>query len=204
MNVATLVRLGELGRPGSPGHLFDQDDPRNSGHAGGADRLFDVRTATPGDADGVHALINQHVDEGQLLPRRREEIAVHASRFVVVVDDGGVIGCADLAPLSGTVAEVRSLVVSEGARSLGLGRRLVNELVRRATLAEFEKLCAFTHSPSYFVQMGFSIVPQVWVPEKIETDCHGCAHFRRCSKYAVILTLSRTPHAHVPLPSLHG
>jgi N-acetylglutamate synthase-like GNAT family acetyltransferase len=94
--------------------------------------------------------------------------------------------------------------VSEDARSLGLGHRMVDELVRRATIAGFEKLCAFTHSPSYFVEMGFSIVPHVWVPEKIETDCRTCAQFRRCGQYAVILPLTRAHHDHVPLASLHG
>ena len=190
-----LDGLGSLGSLGNDaGH---QGDPGHLGHP-----VFAVRTATLAEAEAIHMLINGHVEDGHLLPRRRDEIAVHASRFVVALDEDRVIGCADLAPLSRTVAEVRSLVVSEDARSLGVGRRIVDELVRRATLAGFEKLCAFTHSASYFVQMGFSIVPQIWVPEKIETDCHNCAHFRRCGRYAVILPLSRTPH--VPLASLHG
>jgi amino-acid N-acetyltransferase len=162
-----------------------------------------VRTATSAEADAIHALVNEHVDEGHLLPRRREEITVHASRFVVALDDDGVVACADLAPLSKSVAEVRSLVVSEHARSLGIGRRLVDELVRRAKIAGFEKLCAFTHSPGYFVEMGFSIVPHVWLPEKIETDCRTCVHFRRCGQDAVIRPLTRVHDAHVPLASLH-
>jgi amino-acid N-acetyltransferase len=166
--------------------------------------LFAVGTATAAEADAIYALIDGQAQQGHLLPRRREEIAVHASRFAVAMDGTGVVGCADLAPLSRTVAEVRSLVVSEDARSCGLGRRLVSELVRRATIAGFEKLCAFTDSPSYFVRMGFSLVPQVWVPEKIETDCHTCAQFRRCGKYAVILPLLRATHPHVPLASLHA
>jgi hypothetical protein len=37
--------------------------------------------------------------------------------------------------------------------------------------------------------MGFSIVPHVWVPEKIAHDCTGCALFRRCGQYAVTLPL---------------
>lgn len=198
--------VGGVGGVGSLSGLGHGTDPGHLGHPGNLSdpATLAVRTATPAEADAIHALINEHVAEGHLLPRRREEIAVHASRFVVVLDGDRVVGCADLAPLSRTVAEVRSLVVSEDARSLGLGRCIVNELVRRATASGFERLCAFTHAPSYFVQMGFSIVPQVWVPEKIETDCHSCVHFRRCGKYAVILPLSRTAHVHVPLASLHG
>jgi len=57
--------------------------------------------------------------------------------------------------------------------------------------AGFETLCAFTHSPEYFVRMGFSIVPHTWLPEKIETDCRSCAQFRHCGQYAVLLPLFR-------------
>lgn len=163
-----------------------------------------IRPATVDDAEAIHALISEHLDEGHLLPRERGEILVHAHRFVVACDDNRVVACADLAPLSRAVAEVRSLVVSEEARSLGAGRRLVDELVRQASVAGFDKLCAFTHAPGYFVQMGFSIVPHVWLPEKIETDCRTCSQFRRCGQYAVTLPLSRARHSCVPLASLHA
>jgi amino-acid N-acetyltransferase len=163
-----------------------------------------VRTAAASDADEIHDLITTHRAEGRLLPRDRAEIAVHAQRFVVVADGDDVVACAELAPLSRAVAEVRSLVVSRAARSRRLGRELVDEVVRRAAAAGFGKLCAFTHSPAYFVQMGFSIVPHAWLPEKIETDCHGCAQFRQCGQYAVILPLAGAPHTFVPLASLRG
>ena len=163
-----------------------------------------VRPATGADLDAIHELITANLAEGHLLPRRREEIAAHLHRFVVGLLDDEVVACADLAPLSRAVAEVRSLVVAEHARFGGIGRRLLDALMGRAALAGFEKLCAFTHSPAYFVQMGFSIVPHAWLPEKIATDCSGCAQFRKCGQYAVVLPLARTRHSDVPLASLHG
>jgi amino-acid N-acetyltransferase len=163
-----------------------------------------LRSATAAEAPAIHALILDHLEEGHLLPRSLAEIVNRAARFVVAVDDDEVLACAELAPLSNTVAEVRSLVVSRGARSLGLGRMIVDELVRRAEAAGFHKLCAFTHSPAYFVHMGFSIVPHVWLPEKIDTDCKSCVHFRQCGQYAVMLTLAQRRDACVPLAALHG
>jgi amino-acid N-acetyltransferase len=163
-----------------------------------------VRTATAADAEEIHRLILANLAAGRLLPRQRSEIAVHAHRFVVIADGDDVIACAELAPLSRTVAEVRSLVVGAAARSLGLGRSLVDEVMRRASSAGFHTLCAFTHAAAYFVQMGFSIVPHAWLPEKLETDCRTCAQFRQCGQYAVMLPLTRTPQAFVPLASLHG
>lgn len=163
-----------------------------------------LRTATAADARAIHVLIVDHLEEGHLLPRELDEITVRADRFVVAVHGRRVIACAELAPLSRTVAEVRSLVVGREARRLGLGKRIVDELLARAAVAGFHKLCAFTHSPGYFVHMGFSIVPHVWLPEKILTDCHACPHFRNCGQYAVERTLAHTKDAYVPLAALHG
>ncbi len=163
-----------------------------------------LQTATAAHADAIHALIVEHLADGHLLPRERGEIAVHAGRFVVALQEGRVVACAELAPLSRSVAEVRSLVVGRGARSAGVGRKIVDELIRRAEVAGFEKLCAFTHTPGYFVHMGFSIVPHVWLPEKILMDCHSCRHFRECGQYAVLHGLGRRRHSCVPLTALHG
>jgi amino-acid N-acetyltransferase len=118
-----------------------------------------------------------------------------------------IVACADLAPLSPSVAEVRSLVVDATARSNGLGQRLVEELARRAARDGFDSLCAFTHAAGYFVRMGFSIVPHTWVPEKIETDCRTCPQFRRCGQYAVTFPLAQPAQSgipFVPLAALHG
>jgi N-acetylglutamate synthase-like GNAT family acetyltransferase len=163
-----------------------------------------LQTATAAHAEAIHALIVEHLADGHLLPRELGEIAVHVGRFVVALDGERVIACAELAPLSRSVAEVRSLVVVRGTRNAGVGRKLVDELRRRAEVAGFEKLCAFTHTPAYFVHMGFSIVPHVWLPEKILVDCHACRHFRHCGQYAVVHTLGRSRHSCVPLTALHG
>ena len=166
-----------------------------------------VRSATTAEAPALYALINAHTEEGHLLRRELDELTSRAVRFVVAVSRGRIVGCAELAPL-GRTAEIRSLVVDRKARALGIGRALVNELQRRARVEGFEQLSAFTHDAGYFVRMGFSIVPHMWVPEKIALDCHSCAQFRRCGQHAVVLPLTaatRTqPGTFVPLASLRG
>ncbi|MBA3269570.1 MAG: GNAT family N-acetyltransferase [Acidobacteria bacterium] len=165
------------------------------------------RQATADEAPAIHALIAAHLEEGRLLPREVNELATHAIRFVIAIRDGGIVGCGELAPLSSRVAEVRSLVVSRHARSLGVGRRLVEALKRRASIEGFDQLSAFAHDAAYFVRMGFSIVPHTWVPEKIARDCTSCAQFRRCGQHALVLALAGSqPRADtfVPLSSLRG
>ena len=150
-----------------------------------------LRAAVSADAPALHALIAAHLEEGRLLPRTLAELADHAHRFVVAVQGGQIVGCAELAPLSATVAEVRSLVVSRDARQSGLGYRMVDELGRRGRREGFASLCAFAHDPRFFVRLGFSIVPHTWVPEKIAHDCHSCPLFRNCGQYAIVLDLAR-------------
>jgi amino-acid N-acetyltransferase len=147
------------------------------------------RQAVAEDAAAAHRLISENLELGHLLPRTLDDIITNASRFVVAESDGVVVGCAELAPLSKSVAEVRSLVVDQNARGRQIGPRLVNELAAGAAARGFATLCAFTHQPSHFVKMGFTIVPNMWVPEKIAHDCTTCPLFRRCGQYAVTLPL---------------
>ena len=98
----TLIGIDELkSRPASAG-VADEHE---------VDVESIVRTASDADVDAIHRLVSNHMTEGRLLPRSREEIAARVGRFIVAVDNGRVVGCADLAPLSRRVAEVRSLVV---------------------------------------------------------------------------------------------
>jgi amino-acid N-acetyltransferase len=148
-----------------------------------------LRSADAADAKKLHAIITTNLEEGHLLPRTLSELTVRAGRFVVAIRGRKLIGCAELAPLSAHVAEVRSLAVDKSARGGRVGVMIVDELRRRARREGFEKLCAFTHAPSYFIHMGFSIVPHLWLTEKIYTDCVKCPHFRQCGQYAMVVPL---------------
>jgi amino-acid N-acetyltransferase len=152
------------------------------------DRL-QFRHGRADDAPAILALIDANLDIGHLLPRTLADLVRHASRFLVVVDDERLVGCAELAPLSRAVAEVRSLVVESDWRGHGLGTALVARLEAEARRQGFSTVCAFTHDPSHFVRLGFSIVPHVWFPEKIATDCTSCPKFRVCGQVGVALPI---------------
>ena len=154
-----------------------------------------LRTANTSDAPRIHALVAASLVEGRLLPRELPELSAHAPRFVVAARGRSIVGCAELAPLSAQVAEVRSLVVDRSARHQLIGTRIVGELRARARREGFDKLCAFTHAPGYFIHMGFSIVPHLWVAEKVFTDCVSCPQFRKCGQYAMVLPLESAAEA---------
>ncbi|MCL4844994.1 MAG: GNAT family N-acetyltransferase [Acidobacteria bacterium] len=169
------------------------------------DPALSFRVAAAADAGTIHALIEASLDEGHLLPRTLDDVRAHAPRFQVVEDEGVVVACAELAPLSAAVAEVRSLVVSAAYRGRGLGPALVERLRQQARVDGYATLCAFTHEPSHFVRLGFSIVPHVWFPEKVAIDCTACPKFRQCGQHAMALPLDgvslAAPHgSHTRLP----
>jgi amino-acid N-acetyltransferase len=169
--------------------VLDAPLPLDGNAIGSAPGHAEIRRGAPADAPAILALIDANLSAGHLLPRTADDVARHAARFVVVTVDGAVVGCAELAPLSRAVAEVRSLVVDESCRGRGFGSRIVEELSRWAMQEGFSTLCAFTHNAAHFVRLGFSIVPHPWLPEKIATDCVGCPKFRQCSQYAMALPL---------------
>ena len=59
-----------------------------------------------------------------------------------------IVGCAELAPLSASVAEVRSLVVGRDARRVGLGQRMSTSSAAAPGATASTALCAFAHDPS--------------------------------------------------------
>ncbi len=92
-------------------------------------RAPQLRTAVRSDARKIHELIQRNQQAGHLLPRQLSELTSRIDRFVVGVDGrGSIVACGELAPLSSSLAEIRSLVVSEKRRGQGLGRRIVDEL----------------------------------------------------------------------------
>jgi N-acetylglutamate synthase-like GNAT family acetyltransferase len=167
-----------------------------------APEVITVRTAAPADAPAIHALIEDHRAEGHLLPRTLSDVSRSAERFIVAVasDAEGantdrVVACGELAPLGRDVAEIRSLVVDRAARRQGVGERIFATLKDRAERLGFERLCAFTHEPRYFIRLGFSIVPHTWVPEKISADCCSCPQFRRCGQFGMLMDLAASATA---------
>jgi amino-acid N-acetyltransferase len=148
-----------------------------------------LRTATFDDVAAINRLITDNLAVGHLLPRTIEDLEAHATRFTVAVDGERIVGCVELAPLSTGVAEVRSLVVDEPMRGRHIGPELIDHVASSAAGSGYATLCAFTHEPSRFVRLGFTIVPHIWVPEKVALDCTSCALFRHCGQYAVMLPL---------------
>ena len=49
------------------------------------------------------------------------------------------------------------------------------------------------HEAQFFVRQNFSIVPHVWLPEKVTTNCLSCALYGTCGQHAMLLALREMP-----------
>ncbi len=112
-----------------------------------------IRSARPEDIPAILDLIQTHSDH--LLERSREEVEALLPTFWVAEIDGEIVGCCCLEIYSRKIAEVRSLVVKEGARRRGLGRGLVLEAVAEARRREIAEILTVTAELEFFESVNF-------------------------------------------------
>jgi ribosomal protein S18 acetylase RimI-like enzyme len=76
--------------------------------------------------------IDAGYDPSAALPCEAEEMRLPAGMFLVASLDGEPVGCAALKFHTGQAAELKRMWVSPGRRGLGIGRKLLEEIERRA------------------------------------------------------------------------
>ena len=116
---------------------------------------FIVRAATPADADAIVALIDLNVPSGELLPRTRDFVQLHADHFLVAEREGAIIGCVHLDEYAPSLAEVRSLAVDPRAQGMGVGVALVAALEKLARVRGYATLFAVSNSGEFFRRRGY-------------------------------------------------
>ena len=91
-----------------------------------------TRKAILPDAEHIHDLICAYSGDGTLLPRTLPEICENVRDFVVLEDDGRIIGCGALHLYGTHLAEIRSITVAPWAQGRGGGSKLVKALMSEA------------------------------------------------------------------------
>lgn len=148
-----------------------------------------IRRATPADAAAIHELQHDFVARGLLLPRSIAQIYRTIREFIVVVEQGRVVGCAALRIYSAELAEVGALAVAEDLHGAGIGRRLVETLVGEARTLGLRRVFALTLQDGFFHRLGFETVHISAFPAKVAADCSVCARRHTCNEIAVAITL---------------
>ena len=144
-----------------------------------------LRKARMRDIPEMLALINGYAAQGSMLPRTDFELAEDIRDFVVADSGPAIAGCGALHIYTPTAAEVRSLAVDPTHKSHGIGRQIVEELEREASLYGLTSLFAFTYVPGFFGKLGYAQVDRGLLPQKAWKDCLRCPKFQNCDEIAV-------------------
>jgi N-acetylglutamate synthase-like GNAT family acetyltransferase len=142
-----------------------------------------VRRARPQDAVAISRLNNTFANEGQMLRRSPEVIALAIDDYVVVQNTSGeLLACGALKEYSPSVAEVAAIAVSKDAHGQGLGRAIVSAVEKLARMRGIYDVFALTLQPEFFSAIGYLRVDRARYPEKIRRDCLGCVRRFACNE----------------------
>ena len=161
-----------------------------------------ARNAKLPDAFAIEQLIQVHVGDGTLLPRSLKDICENIRDFIVVENEGEIVGCGALHLYGMHLAEIRSITVTSKSKGRGAGRVLVDALLKEARHQSVTCVCLFTRIPDFFGRMGFRVVQKEALPDKALKDCLLCPRQNACDEIAMYMgtlpkaaAISRRPRA---------
>jgi amino-acid N-acetyltransferase len=164
-------------------------------------RALTVRKAAMRDIAPLLDLINGYAAKGIMLPRTEFELSENMRDFSVAYHGDTLLGCGALHFYSPVMGEIRSLAVAEHAKTRGVGRQVVDALVREARDYSLGAVFAFTYVPGFFSKVGFAEVERGELPLKAWKDCLRCPKFQSCDEIAVLRVLDSARWAgHRPGP----
>jgi len=147
------------------------------------DKDFILRPARTSDIVAIQAMRAPLVDSNVLLQHQLVSLYERVQEFVVAESkDGRILAAGALHVMWGDLAEVRSLVVDQNARGLGLGKAVVEALVERAYTLGIRRVFCLSFEVDFFVRCGFDIISDVPVDEAtfeqmVQSSDDGIAEF---------------------------
>ncbi|MFM5904051.1 MAG: amino-acid N-acetyltransferase [Microbacteriaceae bacterium] len=143
---------------------------------------YTIRAAKATDVRAIQSL--REPDEGKVL-LHHDLVALFekVQEFMVVEDESEqIIAAGALHIMWEDLAEVRSVVVSSGARGRGVGRALVNALIQRAKSLGIARVFCLTFEVDFFSSLGFEPISDVPVDEAtfaemVRSNDDGVAEF---------------------------
>ena len=148
-----------------------------------------LRPGRRSDVPALYALIQHYSDQNILLPRTVADLRRRIADFRLLFYKNQLVGCGMLQIYTKTVAELRSLAVSDDWRGAGLGRQMVEALLAEARSRGFEMVFAFTTTPEFFSRVGFVPIERDLVPWKAWNDCQACPKRECCDEVAMAYLL---------------
>ncbi len=153
---------------------------------------FSISKPTLRDIPAMRNLILPEVQRGIILDRTEDEMASAIRSYSVVRENGSnnIIAFAALQILSPTLAEIRSLIVGESYRRLGIATALILHLIKEGESLNLKEILTLTYQKEVFAKIGFKEIAKDSLPnQKIWADCIKCKKFPICDEIALLKTL---------------
>ncbi len=154
---------------------------------------FFLRPARDEDVPHILALVNRFAGEDLMLPRTEASVRSSLADWLAAEEDGALIGCGSLVPLTETLVEIRSLAIADGQQGKGVGGQIVLALVQMAQEQGYAQVCALTLRENFFLRLGFELVDRWSISPKVWQACIYCPKFHRCDEVAVLMNLAKEP-----------
>ena len=135
-----------------------------------------IRKMEQTDIPSVISIMRPFIDSGKLLPRTEEQVAASLEDYIVYELDGGVHACAAIHFYTDGQAEIAAVAVDENYSHMGIGPKLIDNLISQADAGDAESVFIMTtQAADWFEQLGFveddiSTIPEerrrIWTPER--------------------------------------
>lgn len=135
-----------------------------------------VRQMQQTDIPSVLAIMRPFIESGKLLPRTEQMLSEALQDYIVYEIDGVVHACAALHFYADGQAEIAAVAVDENYAHMGIGPKLMENLIGQAEQAQSESIFIMTtQAIDWFEQLGFEedkidTLPEerrkIWTPER--------------------------------------
>jgi len=148
-----------------------------------------LRRAKTKDVPQIVQLINHYAGKGEMLSRSQSQVFNVLRDYVVIEENGRLVGCGALHVVWSDIGEIRSLAIAPERVGQGWGKRIVEYLVEDARGLELPRVFILTYKPEFFAKLKFEPVDKKDLPHKVWKDCLNCPKFPGCDEVAMIRSI---------------
>ena len=141
-----------------------------------------VRPAKTADVKAIRALVDSYAAPGQMLAKETVTLYESVQEFIVAEQDGVIVGCGALHILWEDLAEVRTVAVKKDVHRQGVGHKILEAIIKRASEVGVNKIFCLTFQTEFFGSHGFEVIegtpvdPEVYA-ELLRSYDAGVAEF---------------------------
>ena len=129
-----------------------------------------IRPARTSDIKAIRAIIDEYAASRRLLTKETVTLYESVQEFTVAEIEGKIVGCGAVHVLWEDLAEVRSVAVDQSIRGQGIGHRILEALISRASEIGVKRIFCLTFETEFFGRHGFKEIQGTPVSPDVYTE----------------------------------